>query len=41
MISLNPAELTNSPKLRAVKLNRGQDGKHTFTKITLPFLDTQ
>lgn len=27
MISLNPAEITNSPKLRAVKLRRGQDGK--------------
>ncbi|KAL5255542.1 hypothetical protein ACHWQZ_G010943 [Mnemiopsis leidyi] len=27
MISLNPADITNSPKLRAVKLHRGQDGK--------------
>ena len=27
MISLNPADITNSPKLRAVKLHRGQDGE--------------
>ncbi|XP_063674663.1 unconventional myosin-XVIIIa-like isoform X2 [Bolinopsis microptera] len=27
MISLNPADITNSPKLRAVKLSRNQDGK--------------